>query len=193
MSQLIIDVFFTTVFLLLLILLSKIRLKAFENNRDSYQYTFLGISVLGIVSIFQLGGHQNLFESVPFLADPVYLELILGIGIVSGVTLMLAGASIWLPGKSKKIERTNKSTTSSGILNIETIIFHSQNSKTILNCIPQMISNEFDFGAYVVFSKQNRLKKYVCTAYGGIGNNEINLLKDIAPKEHAKMYKRYGQ
>lgn len=179
MPQLIIDLFFSTVFLVLLILMSKIRDKAFENNKDSYRYTFLGISVLGLVSIVQLIGHQDLLNAVPFLSDPVYRELALGIGVVSGVTLMIAGASIWLPGKSRILEKTSKSEQSTRALDIEKIILHSKNSNSVLRRVPQMVSSKFNFKSYVVFTRQNRLNKYVCTDYKDVAAGEARLFKNL--------------
>ncbi len=179
MSQLIIDVFFSAIFFLLLVLMAKIKVKAFENNKDSYRYTFFGISVLGIVSILQLISHQNLLDTVPFLSEPVYRELALGIGVVSGVTLMIAGASIWLPGKRRQTKETNYSAGFSNSLDIEKVIFHSQNMKSVLKRIPLMISREFKFGAYIVFNRQNQLKKYVCTDFEAVEKNETSLLKNL--------------
>lgn len=179
MSQLIIDVFFTTVFLLLLIMMAKIRVNAFEHNKDSYRYTFFGISVLGVVSLLQMASHQNLFDSVPFLSESVYRELTLGIGVVSGVTLMIAGASIWLPGKNKKTKETTNPGNSSRTLDIEKAIFYSQNLQTALERIPRMISRDFNFMTYAVFTRQNRLKKYVCTAYEGLEKNEVQQFKNF--------------
>ncbi len=178
MSQLIIDVFFTAIFILLLILLAKIRIKAFSNNRDSYRYTFLGISVLGVVSLLQLAGHQDALNSIPFLSEPVYRELALGIGIVSGITLMIAGASIWLPVRKKKTGKTENSGYSKSTLDIERAIFRSQNFKSLLKRLPKMISHDFKFNAYAIIYRQNRLKKYVCTDYEGMEETEVQLIKD---------------
>ena len=144
MSQLIIDVFFTAIFILLLILLAKIRIKAFSNNRDSYRYTFLGISVLGVVSLLQLAGHQDALNSIPFLSEPVYRELALGIGIVSGITLMIAGASIWLPVRKKKTGKTENSGYSKSTLDIERAIFRSHHSGEG-KCRPDEASSQNDF------------------------------------------------
>lgn len=179
MSQLIIDVFFSATFLLLLILLARIKIKAFEQNKDSYRYTYLGISVLGGVSLLQLANHQNLFESVPFLSDPVYCELTLGIGIVAGVTLMLAGASIWLPGEKSKTEETENSQNGIKTIDIEKSIFATKNIRNLIKRIPSMVSRDFNFGAYVVFNRQNRLKKYICTAYEGVEADEVQQFKNF--------------
>ncbi len=179
MSQLIIDVFFSAIFILLLVLMAKIKVKAFENNKDSYRYTFFGISVLGIVSLLQLISHQNLLDTVPFLSEPVYRELALGIGVVSGVTLMIAGASIWLPGKKRQIDETYDSGHTSNSLDVEKVIFHSQNMKSVLKRIPSMISREFKFGGHIVFNRQNQLKKYVCTDIEAVEKNEASLLKNL--------------
>jgi len=179
MSQLIIDVFFTTVFILLLVLLAKIRIKAFDNNKDSFRYTFLGLSVLGAASLLQLAGHQNLLDSVPFLTEPVYRELLLGIGIVSGITLMIAGVSIWLPGRKQKAGEIDNSGNSAHALDIEKAIIHSQNLKSLLRRIPKMISRDFNFKACVIFYRQNRLNKYVCTYREGIDETETQSIKNI--------------
>ncbi|MCP4704638.1 MAG: GAF domain-containing protein [candidate division Zixibacteria bacterium] len=179
MSQLVIDIFFSTVFLLLLILLAKIRVNTFENNKDSYRYTFGGISVLGVVSIIQMMGHQDLFESIPFLSEPIYRELVLTIGVVSGVALMIAGASIWLPGKNRKTKKIVDSESSSRTLDIENTILHTPNSKSVLKRFPGMISRDFNFNAHVIFTRQNRLNKYVCTDYANIGDNETKLFQNI--------------
>jgi len=176
MPQLIIDIFFATVFLLLLILLTKIKDKAFENNKDSFRYTFIGITVLGISSLLQLAGHLNDFKSVPFLSEPVYRELAMGIGVVSGITLMIAGASIWLPGRNltagKSQRRKSSSATAPDNFEIENFITNAQSFKRLISRLPKMIFRRYNFNAVAVFYRNNKKNKYNFVASCGLDENE---------------------
>ena len=101
MSQFIIDLFFAFIFIILAIMLMRIKDKAFTDNKESYRYTTSGVFVLFLVSIIRLLNHQQAFASVPFLSEPVCRDLIEATGIIAGMTLMLAGVSFWLPIKKR--------------------------------------------------------------------------------------------
>ena len=106
MTQFILDLFFASIFILLLLLMAKMRERAFADNKESYRYAMTGMSVLAIVAFLQLAAHQDLLATLPFLSEPIYQELAQVIGIVAGVALMIAGISIWLPVK-KQIGRAH--------------------------------------------------------------------------------------
>ncbi|UCD18193.1 MAG: hypothetical protein JSV44_04580, partial [Candidatus Zixiibacteriota bacterium] len=102
MSQLIFDLFFAVTFVLLLYLLAKIRERIFIENKVSYRYALSGVFVFCVVSVLQLAGHQGLFDLIPLLSEPIYLEVIKIIGIIAGITLLVAGVSVWIPSRRKK-------------------------------------------------------------------------------------------
>jgi len=157
MSQFILDLFFTIVFVVLLLMLSRIKDKTFENNRESYKYTISGISALLFVSILRLLKDQAIFSSVPFLSEPVYLDLAEAIGIVTGIALLIAGVSFWLPKRNRKASQMEGDLRMQEALQkITWEIFESDKVNRIFETIPQLICGSFNFSSAIVLKKISR-------------------------------------
>nr|MBN2277714.1 GAF domain-containing protein [candidate division Zixibacteria bacterium] len=162
MTQFILDLCFTLVFVILLRLLSRIKDKTFENNRESYKYTISGISALLLVSILRLLKHQSVFGNVPFLSEPVYLDLAEAIGIVAGVALMIGGVSIWLPLKKKRNGQMEREIhQQEALLKIIWEILENDKINRIFNTVPRIICAELNFSSAAVFKKKRRHENYL--------------------------------
>lgn len=176
MTQMILDLFFAFTFLALLILLFRIKSRAFIDNKDSYRYILGGISVFCITSILQLAANQGMFESLPFLSEPVYLEVVKIIGIVAGITFLIAGISIWLPGRTRK---DNISGVKPELKkNIDRIILRVLNGKAIeavFRIAPKIISRCFGFDSWIVIRVCHRKNSAILTDSGGITGDTIAL------------------
>ena len=183
MSQLIMDLFFASIFILLLILLFKIRERAFTENRQSFQYVFYGIFGLGLVSIIQIAGHQNLFDTVPFLSEPIYRELIQTTGIVAGVAMLIAGASMWLPGKrTGQRNKTGQNELKVLIASIERALIHYRNVRRILPRAGSLLCRYLGFESYAIFKVRHRTNNLVCTDSYNLGEDETESLAGLSLK-----------
>ena len=163
MSQFIIDLFFTFIFVILAILLMRIRDKAFVENRESYRYTAAGIFVLFLVSLVRMLNHQQLFASVPFLSEPVCQDLTEAIGIIAGIALMMAGVSIWLPVKKRRTsELEAEIERNSSVQNIEWEINGIEKVTRLFETVPQLICDKFGLTGSAVFMKPSGCDRFIC-------------------------------
>jgi len=164
MTQFILDMFFTMVFVLLFIFLVRIKERTFIENRESYRYTTTGISVLFFVSLLRLLNHQGWFEAVPFLSESIYFDLSEAIGIITGIALMIAGVSIWLPVKRRTISQADNRAEKSQL--VQEILFETIQTKEINNIfdrIPKLICQNFDFSGAAVYRLNHRKRHFLCT------------------------------
>jgi len=163
MSQFIIDLFFALIFIVLGILLMRIKDRAFTENRESYRYSTSGVFVLFLVSIIRLLNHQQAFASVPFLSEPICRDLIEATGIIAGMTLMLAGVSFWLPVRKKQTaELEEELNRHSAIQKLEWEINGTEKIRRLFEIIPESVCNHFGFIGAAVFLKPSHLNKFIC-------------------------------
>jgi len=181
LSQFIIDLLFSTIFALLLILLIKVKEKTFLDNKDSYQYTLGGMTALAIVSLVQLAGHQNLFFGVPFLSEPMYQELIEVIGIIAGVALMIAGVTLWLPAKKKRdnleIERMKRYES---FEKMQRFIETSEDMGRLFEILPELINHQFGIRSTAIFRLSHMSRRFVCTNHSNLAENRKESLENLA-------------
>ncbi len=166
MSQFILDLFFASVFALILLLLTKIRDRTFLGNLESYHYSYAGVAVLCFVSLLQMAGHQGLLLGVPFLAEEIYRNLIEATGIVAGVTLLLAGVSFWLPYKRSTGGRMAVETA----VRAEIIRGLEQSHEVNLLFLRflEIICRNFNFQGFALFRYHSRKERFLCTNRSGI-------------------------
>jgi GAF domain-containing protein len=154
--QFILDLFFSMTFILLLIILEKIKERTFSNNRDSYRYVFLGLAILSAVSLFQMGVHQNLINGTPFLSEPIYQELIQIIGIIAGIALMIAGISIWLPTRLRNNDKaTNLKNRAVSDIKFESMIEETKPLGRLYRQLPAQIARAFEFEQVIIIKKSH--------------------------------------
>jgi transcriptional regulator with GAF, ATPase, and Fis domain len=199
MSLFILDLFFALFFVLLLVLLLKIRERAFTDNKESYRYTASGILVLLLVSVLRLLNHQGLLATVPFFSEAIYEELAEAIGIITGVALMIAGISIWLPVKKKmKDDVSGKAGLYSAVQKIEHEILETNPVRYLFESVPRLINQSFDFASSALFRVERDSGRLVCTKLFGFTSQmpqdlkgcQIESGKPAAVIENAK--KRYN-
>lgn len=163
MSQFILDLFFAFIFVILSILLMRIKDRAFVENRESYRYAASGIFVLFLVSVMRMLNHQQVFAGVPFLSEPVCQDLIEAIGIVGGMALMLAGVSIWLPIKKRRTgELESEINRNSTVQKIEWEIRNSEKISRLFDIVPELICEKFGFIGSAVFMKRSDTDFFAC-------------------------------
>jgi len=163
MSQFIIDLFFTLIFVILAVLLMRIKERAFLENKESYRYTASGIFVLFLTSMVRLLNHQEAFTSIPFLSEPVCQDLTEAIGIVAGIALMMAGVSIWLPIKKRRTsELESEIERFTSVQKLEWEINGIEKIERLFETIPQIICDRFGFTGAAVFMRRSGDERFLC-------------------------------
>ncbi|MBN2226573.1 MAG: GAF domain-containing protein [candidate division Zixibacteria bacterium] len=172
MSLFILDLFFALTFVVLLGLLVRVRERVFRDNRESYRCTVGGLFSLGIVSVIQLVSHQELLHQVPLLSEPIYLEVIEIIGIITGITLLISGISVWIPGRRGNTETEKTSRSRVAIDDILLRLMRVDATATLFDEIPRMIADRFGFDSLAVFRRHHSHKRIMLT-------DESNLASSI--------------
>lgn len=164
MSQIILDLFFSLIFILFLVLIIKIKIRTFGENRQSYRYIFSGLSVLLIVSMIRLLNGQNLFPASSVISDFFYLDLIEVTGIVTGITLLLAGVAVWIPGRKRDAAIDGeKPDFHEEVRHIQREILDTGNINALFDTVPEMICGTFGFIAAAVFRYSHVGNGMICT------------------------------
>lgn len=145
-------------------LLGRIKERAFNDNKESYRYTVSGITVLLVVSLIRLFKHQHMFDSMPFLSETVYQNLIEAIGIIAGITLMIAGVSIWLPVRMRGDRKAGQEVQwYAALLKIEREILETEKLDRLFESIPKLVCGSFGFDSSAVFRLHRKSNRYICT------------------------------
>lgn len=177
MSSFILDLFFALTFVILLSLLARIRGRTFNGNRDSYHCTIGGLFSLGVVSVIQLMSHQGLFEYIPLLSEPIYLEVVEIIGIVAGIMLLLAGVSIWIPGRRERQEKASVEKREHIVVeDIISKIMQADNSVVLFDDIPRLIADRFGFDSLAVLRRYHQNRRILLT---NVSNLSFSTRDDI--------------
>ncbi len=94
---------FTANFLISVILLSalvmmlKVNKLNIDDDRSGYFQIIFGIMILSLTEIGRTYQASGLMAGIPFLSETVFFNLLHWILVITGVTLLLAGVSNWLP------------------------------------------------------------------------------------------------
>ncbi len=178
MSKFVLDLFFAATFAVLLMILLRTRSKLFTENRSSFKYSVTGLLVLFFVSLVQLSANQRFFGTVPFLSEPMYLEMVQIIGIISGITLLVAGASLWIPGRKKNKNNDDKIEIASEIAaRIKLEVVRSKHPNFIFDELPTSIAHAFNFDGLAVLKYSSRSQTVHLTKYNGVRPDYHNQIK----------------
>lgn len=170
MSKFVLDLFFAATFAVLILILTRTKSRLFSENAASYRYSITGLTVLFFVSVLQLIANQRLFWTMPFLSESMYLEMVEIIGIISGITLLIAGASLWIPGHRRgpqaepAAERADDIT---GRIILE--IIRNKRPEYLFEELPMVIARSFGFDALAVLKYSNRNGRVYLAAHDGLG------------------------
>ncbi len=84
-------------FLVALVLISRFREQFIEEDRQGYQHIFASVSILSMTALLKLAAASSIFTNVVFLSDSGSIQLLVLIGSLTGIVLLTAGISSWLP------------------------------------------------------------------------------------------------
>lgn len=169
MSKFVLDLFFAASFAVLLLILMRTRSRLFLENAASYRYSMTGLTILFFVSVLQLTAHQRVFWTMPFLSEPMYLEMVEIIGIISGITLLIAGASLWIPGRRKSVRPESAADRAVHVTNrINLEVIRDRRPDFLFQELPSVIMRAFEFDGYAVLKHSGRSGKVHLAAHDGL-------------------------
>ncbi|HUV30254.1 MAG TPA: GAF domain-containing protein [Acidobacteriota bacterium] len=84
-------------FLLALLLVLRFKKQVGVESRRSYNQIAVGLAILALVAVSRVHSNAGLFNSVPFLSEPVFYELVIWIAAIFGAAMLVGGVSHWLP------------------------------------------------------------------------------------------------
>ncbi|GEM_PF-1382874 len=178
-SQFVLDLFFSIIFAALLILLYTLREKFFFKNRTSYRYSCAGLTVLCGVAIIQMAGHLGVLDGVPLIGEELYRNIIEAIGIVSGVTLLLAGVSFWLPGESfEDLSAEHDTGKEFYPREIREVILNSKGPDELFTKTFEKTCRMYGFSGYILLRYFSTRSKPVFISCNSLNQALVNALKN---------------
>ena len=179
MLQLFIDLFFTLIFVALLILLYRNKDRTFLENKTCFKYSFSGLIMLAGVALLQMSGNQGLLAVVPFLAEPVYRNLVEAIGIVAGITFLISGVSFWLPTRRHAAGGRPDPGREISYAEVEQAVLGIGDRRKLLPQSLQLITAAFNFDGYALFRLNHGRKEYTCTDCMNLDDETTAALKSL--------------
>ncbi|MEA3297578.1 MAG: hypothetical protein U9R56_06915, partial [candidate division Zixibacteria bacterium] len=77
--------------------MSKFKEQIRLEDKESYRYIFGGLAILAAATISQVYSGIGVFNSIPFISDPLFYKVMYWIGIITGASFLISGISQWLP------------------------------------------------------------------------------------------------
>ncbi len=87
----------TLFFLSGLVVLSRSKKQMVAESHSSFWNMYAGLLIMNVVALLRLSAETGLAGSIPFLADAPFMQLTQTIGFITGLVLLVSGASDWLP------------------------------------------------------------------------------------------------
>ncbi len=103
-----VELIITLFFLFVTVLLSRSREQLRCVDPESYNYISGGVLTLTLVSLAQVYGKMGVFDTTPFLSDPLSFKVLSWIGVISGVIFVISGVSTWLPLSQQRRRATER-------------------------------------------------------------------------------------
>lgn len=92
-----IDLVVPLFFLSGLILIARFKKQLSGEDKGGYRYISAGLLILTLVALSRVYSKIGVFNTVPFVSEPLFYDLVFWIGIITGLTFLISGISNWLP------------------------------------------------------------------------------------------------
>ncbi len=181
------DIIVALIFLCSLVAISRFSQYLTAEDRQSYNHTALGLSILAVVSLIQIYNGLGVLRAVPFVSDPLFFKLAYCIGIITGLTFLISGVTSWVPlsrsyrmyskDKIRKLELIKKTEQLARVENRLPVIFQ----KTL----EQMLGS-YTLAKGAAFIYSHRKSQLVCVSpettggEGGLDYSGLVFSKSVA-------------
>jgi transcriptional regulator with GAF, ATPase, and Fis domain len=84
-------------FLCALMLVARFKRQLSSESREGYRSISGGLVILTLMILSNVYRRMGIFDTLPFVSEPLFYQLIFWIGIITGVTFLISGMAHWLP------------------------------------------------------------------------------------------------
>jgi transcriptional regulator with GAF, ATPase, and Fis domain len=165
-----IDLAATLFFLCALMLVAKFRPQLSARHKGSYRAISGGLVTLTVMFLSNVYQKIGVFAAVPFLAEPLFYQLIFWIGVITGLTFLVSGVSDWLRlSRSSRKLGSAQSDQLEFIRKIAQLVGVEGRLPVILNQTLQYMVEHFGFlhGAVYIYSQKQRKTLLVAAVGSG--------------------------
>ncbi|RKX25379.1 MAG: hypothetical protein DRP45_06030 [Candidatus Zixiibacteriota bacterium] len=171
------DWFVCLFFLLALVVVARLKKQLCVHGNSSYNNISGGLALLCLVSLGRLYWGLGMFEAMPFLSETVFYDLLSWIGIITGATFLVSGASSWLPIARKHHAYSKDSVRRLELLRkVEQLVGVETRLDTIFATSLEYMVEHFQLSAAAVFKYSSRHKHLVLEATAGAATEQSAVL-----------------
>lgn len=179
-------------FLAVLVLMAKSRDLFKREDQAGYRSISSGLVILALTVLFRINFSAGMFDSLPFVNDPMVFKLLSWIGIISGVILLSSGISSWLPLSrqhrlldSRRLRRMELVRQVAQLLRVE-----SRTTELLSRTLGHMVEN-YDLAGGVVVARSSTGPRVISVMTGSEEMSSIRRLKtaDLEPGFFAALQK----
>lgn len=84
-------------FLCALMLVARFKRQLSSESREGYRSISGGLVILTLMILSNVYSQMGIFDTLPFVSEPLFYQLIFWIGIITGLTFLISGVAHWLP------------------------------------------------------------------------------------------------
>ena len=139
------------------LLIALVLVRGFEKqiktvSTRSYDNIAGGLVVLAIAAVARLYHATGLLESVPFLSEMVFFDLVYWIGIITGATFVISGVADWLPlARDHRRYHRSRIQHLDLLRKVEQLVGVESRIEKVLSATLQYMSEQMSFSAGAVF------------------------------------------
>jgi transcriptional regulator with GAF, ATPase, and Fis domain len=104
------------VFLAVLIVVRRFQTTLIKHSPEGFRYFSGGLSLLSLTVLARLFHTEGMLSGVPFLSEQIFFDLAYWIGVIAGGSMVVNGASNWLPLARRAVRSDSDRTHSSDLL-----------------------------------------------------------------------------
>jgi transcriptional regulator with GAF, ATPase, and Fis domain len=157
-------------FLCALMLVARFKRQLSSENREGYRSISGGLVILTLMILSNVYQQMGIFDTLPFVSEPLFYQLFFWIGIITGLTFLISGMAHWLP-----LSHSYRRLDSAPVRRLEFIKKVSQlvgvekRLPVILSQTLQYMVEHFGFlkGAVYVFAQKRKTLIFIASAGTG--------------------------
>jgi len=154
-----IDLVVPLFFLSALVLVARFKKQLSEESKESYRFISAGLIILTLVELSQVYDKTGLFNTLPFVSEPLFYQLVFWIGVITGLTFLVSGISRWLP-LSRTYRKYNRSLLKrlEFLKRVEQLVGVERRLPVILSQSLQYMVEHYSFlgGAVYIYSQKRK-------------------------------------
>ncbi len=150
-----------------LIIIYNLRSIIESDNKQSYRYMAVGLSVLSLSSLASVIVQQTISAQFMLQHNSIFIQVMYWIGMITGFTLLMSGVSSWLPVYRKKLKYNRLEINKLELFKkIEQLIrFENRNNVILFQAIELMLKQySFNEVGCFLYSQKNKKMTFLGAA-----------------------------